>query len=465
MRQIFLFLFLFSSTVAFSQTVLTSYAIDLKNKIDQAEILTGENTVTHEVYVFAASADSLSVLKYNSALFLRDKFVTNRQYTENKSLIGYSFSEDGNPTLYWFSREEKSIILIKYYLENKTSRALKFQIPLDDKFILTYYQKDNNFYLLMKENKQEALTAFIFKNGLAEEKFLDFSSFKFIDRKTQPKTFSQILNENPIEKMDSGQYNPLYKVTAKTKMYTLPNRLILTLDQSFRKTQLFDIDLESLEIKEKTFLKPVGEKNPKTSNSFYHENKLYQINANADELLFDIKDYQSGESVKNFEVSKKDTIRFCNSPLLMQIEDREPKKLKNTARFLKTLSSLDAGLSVYKNQNNLFITLGGTGSDFKSLSINGFNFNDSFGDFPASNYYNIQTNYSVFFESIWTKKLELTNETHEPFANDKVFYFLDNHKEAVLSNTLKLNKYMILSYYDITTKQLVLRKFTDGFNE
>ena len=464
MKQIFLFLFLISNTVLLSQTVLNSYTIDLKNKMTQSQIMTGENTVTHDVFVFAASADSLSILKYNSAIFLRDKFVTNRQYTENKSLMGYSFSEDGNPTLYWFSREEKAIILIKYYLENKTSRALKFQIPLDDKSIVTTYQKDNNFYLLMKEKTKEALTVFIFKNGMAQEKFLDFSSFKFIDRKTQPKTFSQILNENPIEKMDSGEYNPLYKVSSKSKIYTLPNRLILTLDQSFRKTQLFDIDLENLEVKEKTFMKPVGAKNPKTSNSFYHENKLYQINVNADELLFDIKNYESGDLIKNFIVSKNDTIRFANSPLLMQIEDREPRKLKNTAKFLKTLSSLDAGLSVYKNSQNLFITLGGTGSDLKSISMNGFNFSDPFGDFPSNNYYNIETNYSVFLESIWTKKLELTKEIHEPFAIDKVFFFLDSHKEAVLNNTLKLNNYILLSYYDIVAKELVLRKFTDGFN-
>jgi hypothetical protein len=462
MKRIFLFLFLISSTVLLSQTVLTSYTIDLKNKIGQSEIITGENTATHDVFVFAASADSLSILKYNSALFLRDQFVTSRQYTENRSLMGYSFSEDGNPTLYWFSKEEKTIILIKYYLENKTSRALKFQIPLEDNYLLTQYQKDNNFYLLMQSKTKQALTAFVFKNGMAEERYLDFSSFKFIDRKTQPRTFNQVLNENPIEKMDSGEYNPLYKVSAKSKIYTLPNRLILTLDQSFRKTQLFDIDLESLEIKEKTFTKPIGNKNPKTTNSFYHENKLYQINVNADELLFDIKDYASGASIKTFAVSKNDTIRFSNSPLLMQIEDREPKQLKNTAKFLKTLSSLDAGISVYKNQKNLFITLGGSGSDLKSFSMNGFNFNDPFGDFPPNSYYNIETNYSAFFESIWTKKLELTQETQEPFATDKIYYFLDLHKEAILPYTLKLSNYTILSYYDIIAKQLVLRKFADG---
>lgn len=316
----------------------------------------------------------------------------------------------------------------------------------------------------MKENTKQALTVYIFKNGMAEERLLDFSSFVFRDRKTQQKTFNQILNENPIEKMDSGENNPLYKVTAKSKLYTLPNRLILTFDQSFRKTQLFDINLQSLEIKERNFTKPLGEKNPKTTNSFYHENKLYQINVNSDALLFDIKDYESGESLKTFEVLKKDTIRFKNSPLLMQIEDRNPKKLKNTARFLKELSSLDAGISVYKNSKNLLITVGGTGSDSKTVSVNDFNFDDFFGDFPSRSYYNIETNYSVFFESIWTKKLELTQETHEPFATDKIFYFLDLNKQTTFYSTLKLNNYSILSYYDIVAKEIVLRKFTDGFN-
>lgn len=463
MKQIFLFLSLIYSTVLLSQTVLTSYPIDLKNKRGQNEILNAENSLSHDVFVFFAS-DSLTILKYNSALFLKDKFATSRQFVENKQLLGYSFSEDGNPTLYWFSEEEKSIVLIKYYFETKTTRALKFRIPLEEKSIITYYTKDNNFYFLMKENTKQALIAYIFKNGMAEERFLDFSSFVFRDRKTQQKTFNQILNENPIEKMDSGENNPLYKVAAKSKLYTLPNRLILTLDQSFRKTQLFDINLESLEIKEKTFTKPLGEKNPKTTNSFYHENKLYQINANSDELLFDIKDYESGEIIKKFAVSKKDTIRFKNSPLLMQIEDRTPRELKNTGRFLKELSALDAGISVYKNSRNLLITVGGTGSDSKTVSMGGFSFDDFFGDFSSRSYYNIETNYSVFFESIWTKKLDLTQESHEPFAGDKIFYFLDLHKEASFYSTLKLNNYTILSYYDLNAKEIVLRKFTDGFN-
>ncbi|MBZ4035649.1 hypothetical protein K6T82_12785 [Flavobacterium sp. 17A] len=465
MKQIFLFFFLLFSTVLLSQTVLTSYPVDFKNKKEQSAILNAENSVTHEIFAFIATPDSLSILKYNSAIFLKEKITTSRKFVEDKSLIGYSFSEDGNPTLYWFSAVEKSIVLIKYYLENNTNRALKFQIPLDEKSLLTYYQKDNNFYILMKDRKKQGLTVFIFKNGIAEEKFLDFSPFVFRDRKTQQKSFNQILMENPIEKMDAGEYNPLFKVSAKSKLYTLPNRLILTLDQSLRKTQLFDINLENLEIKEKTFLQPVPQKNPKRTNSYYHENKLYQICVNSDQLLFDIKDYESGESVKTFSVSKKDTIQFKNSPLLLQINDRKPKELKNTAKFLQSLSSTDVGISVFKNRQNLFFTLGGTGIESKSISINPFSLMDDFyGDFASPNYYNLDTYYSVFFESVWTKKLETTNQNQEPLAADKIYSFINSRKEVFLPNILKLNHYSILGYYDLYSKEYVLRKFTDGFN-
>ncbi|AWK03486.1 hypothetical protein HYN56_04315 [Flavobacterium crocinum] len=464
MKQIFLFLVLMYSTVSLSQTVLTSYPVDLKTLKEECQTLNAENVITHDIFAFIASRDSLTILKYNSALFLNDKFITTRQYVENRSLMGYSFSEDGNPTLYWFSPQENSIIVIKYYFETKTTRALKFSLPGEEQSILTQYQKDNNFYLVMKYKTKQALTVYVFKNGVADEKFLDFSSFTFRDRKTQQKTFNQILNENPIEKMEPGEYNPLYKVTAKTKLYILPNRLILSFDQGIRKTQLFDINLENSEIKEKTFLKPLGQKNAKTSNSFYHENKLYQLNVNSNELLFDIKDYNSGESLKSFTVTKNDTIRFNNSPLLTQIDNRRPKEIKNTGRFLKELAATDAGISVFKNKKNLFITLGGSGNSSKTISMNGFNmFDDYFGDFPSTNYYNVESDYSVFFESVWTKKLELTTETHEPLASDKIFYFIDTHKEIFIPNILKLSNYSILGYYDTLAKQYVLRKFTDGF--
>lgn len=212
-------------------------------------------------------------------------------------------------------------------------------------------------------------------------------------------------------------------------------------------------------------MQPALEKNSKRSNSFYHENKLYQMSVNIDQLLFDIKDYESGESVRRFSVLKKDTITFKNSPLLMQINDKRPRELKNTSKFLQELVATDIGVSVFKNKQNLFLTVGGNGVDSKVVSLNDFNMMDDFyADFPSLGFYNSETNYSVFFESIWTKKLEPTTQNHEPLAADKIYNYITNHKEISLPNILKLSDYSILGYYDLNSKEYVLRKFIDGFN-
>ena len=74
----------------------------------------------------------------------------------------------------------------------------------------------------------------------------------------------------------------------------LDNRLILTFDQNPAKTQIFEVNLETYEIKEKNFPQPVSEKPKKLSNSFFLDNKVYQINTNQEELIIDIKNYNTG---------------------------------------------------------------------------------------------------------------------------------------------------------------------------
>jgi hypothetical protein len=95
MRKIFLFLAVIYNSVLLGQTIVTSYPLDIKNPKESDQILNFENTVTHEVIAFIASQENFTILKYNSALFLTDQFTGQVEY-KNRSLMGYSFSEDGN---------------------------------------------------------------------------------------------------------------------------------------------------------------------------------------------------------------------------------------------------------------------------------------------------------------------------------------------------------------------------------
>jgi hypothetical protein len=250
----------------------------------------------------------------------------------------------------------------------------------------------------------------------------------------------------------------------------LDERIILTLDHNPKKTQVFDLNFKNHTITEKNFAQPIPKKAAQSSNSFFYENKIFQINANEDELFFDVKDYDSSLTIKNITVSKNDTILFKNSPLLIQRENGRPKELNKTRKFLQYLSNLDIGLSVFKNKKHTLITFGGTPKndfvDYYSRTNVSFGQSDNeFEQMTTQNNFspNIHTE-TVFFESSWDNNFEFNNQKPAPLAIDNISYFLSQHKEVTLENIIKFKDYFILGYYDSAAKEYVMRKFKDGFN-
>jgi hypothetical protein len=247
-------------------------------------------------------------------------------------------------------------------------------------------------------------------------------------------------------------------------MYVLKNRLLLTLDHNFKETQAFDIDLTTLEIQEKKFPQPSAKKQTGLSNSYYHENKIYQLRTNEDELLFEIKNYPSNESIQKFTVSKADTISFKNSPLWIQMNGQKPKELKNTAKFLQRLLFLNVGLTVYKTPKAILITIGGTNNGDYDASA-GFNaaLSGNFTD-VAFDIMNNSGPSTVYFESVFDKKLQHSKQEQDPLAVDFISGFREEHYEITLASTIRYKNYYIFGYYDTYTKQYTMRKFIDGFD-
>lgn len=477
MKKIILLFLVFSKSVLFSQTILNSYPLDLKKSYGAEQILTAENKQTHEVFVFAADSENISILKYNSSLFLTDQFKGAVKDIGDKSLVGYSFSADGLPTLYWSTKNHETIIAIKYFFGNRTSKSLNFVFTSEKQYIVSQFQLENSFNLLVKDIEDQTLVLYTFENGTVNQKIFDFSAFTFQDKNTKIVTFNHIIRQNKIEPIETEEYNPLFKSTAKSKLYILPNRFVLTLDHNPGKTQVFDINPETEEIKEKNFTQSPVQKPKKRSNSFFQDDKLYQTIASDDELFLDIRDYNSKETIKSFHISKNDTIRFKTSPLLIQRQDEKAKELKTTKKFLSHLSYLDIGLSVFKNKGNTLITLGGTPNIQSQNNRLLFSSYDPYNNFAFDADGTIQSYYdpysfsgyihteTVYFESVLDSNYAVVKQNQlEPLAIDNIYYFMSLNKQVALENILKYKDFYILSYYDMVSKQFIMRKFKDGFN-
>lgn len=466
MKKIVLFLVLLHNSILLSQTVLNSFPLNLSNPLENGQSLNIEDVKTNEIYVFASDNSNINILKYNKSLFLRGQFTDSIKSAKNGILLGSSLSEDGNPSLYWSSPDYKNLKIIKYYFDTKASKTLSFDFGSYNSYVISHFQKDNSFYVLAKEIKEPHLLLFIFNNGKCEIKMFDFSGILFQNKNDQRFSFSTILQYFPIEKMEHDNFNPLDKSVSKNKMYVLDNHILLTLDYNTKKTQVLDLNLETQEVTEKNYDQPISKKPSKTSNSFYNDNKLFQISTNNDEFLFDVKDLSTGKSVKTVSISKKDTINFKNSPLFIQNNGYKPQEINTTAKFLKQLSALNVGVTVFKNKENSFITFGGF-LEYQISRAPSFNYsqNDAFFGFEDYNAYPAYTqSRMVYFDSMMNPDYEfINNQQTEPLAIDNIFYFLGKSKNIILENIIKLKDYSLLGYYDLGTKQYVIRKFTDGF--
>lgn len=453
MKKIITFLLLIQSTLHYSQTILATYPLELKKSKEYRQIINAENKITHEFFAFISDKESLTILKYNSSLFLNKQFTLARPDISYKKLTGYSFDKDGNPTLYWSNQDLTKIMAIQYDLDNHTTSAIiEIELPLFNQSIITQFQENNIFYILAQKHFEEKLILYRFKDGKKQEKELDFSNFKFKNTLNQEIRLSKILEVCPIEKIETSQFNPLFKGTQRTKLYILRDKMLLTFDHNDNETQSFEIDLDTAEIQEKNYPKTATKDPVCLSNSYYHENKIYQFKANRAELLFEIKDYKTAESIKNINVLETEMIPFKTSPLWLQIENQKPREIKNTAKFLNQLVQQDVGLTVYKTLNSILITIGGTG--ITQFINNSYNENNAmFTDYPITTY----------FESVFDKKLEQTKSSQDPLAIDFISSFAQEHPEVSLSGFIRYKNYYILSYYDTHEKKYTMRKFIDGF--
>lgn len=463
MKKLLLLFLLLYKSVLLSQTVLNSYPLNLNNPLENGQALNVEDVKTHDVYVFAADDKNINILKYNKSLFLTNQFTDTVKYVDKRTLIGHSISEDGNPTLYWGSKNLRNFRIIKYYLGTKTSKPLNFDFPDNIEYLMTTFQKDNSFYVIAKEKNQQHLLLYEFNNGKCEIKMFDFSAFSFQNVIGQNLSFSALIRYFPIQKIETNDFNTLDKSAKLIKLYVLDKHLLLTFDYNQKKTQVFDLNLETTTVTEKNFDQPALKNDSKTSNSFYSKNKLYQINANKEELLFDIKDFDSGKTIKSASISKNDTVPFTNSLMFLQINNEKPQKLKTVSKFLQRLSPLSAGVSVLENNNAIYVTFGGFVEHIYTDTFYPPRDYMTFQDFDNPAFQNYTQTKMVFFDSTLNSKYEfINNNQQEPLAIDNISYFLSITKNVSLQNILKLKEYYILSYYDTASREYIIRKFTDG---
>lgn len=466
MKKSKLFLFLLLSPFGiFGQTLLTSFDLDLKKAATNHKALIAVNK-TNEVFVFGADHEKFTALKYNSAIFFKDSLSTKTPTKNTKIISGFSFDDDNNPIVYWTAEDYKKIQAVSFDFKSKTVTNKEYNFSFKEEILLQHFSENNVFYFITILEKEEKLKLYVFKNNTVTEQLLDFSEFVFLDNKNKKVTLNALLTLYSLEKMETKFLNPLPFCTQKIKFYVLENKLLFTFDHLVSQTQIFEVDLSDFKISEKKILQPALNERTAKTNSFYHEGHVFQLKANADSIIFVIKNYVTTEIVRSFSGTATQDIAFRNSDFLLQTNNKRSTKMKNTKKLLQRLESCELGLSVYKYNGDLLVTIGGTRSIADtagillgiSVGVGGI---ISGSDFLLDDFSSSESPQTVYFETHLNKKFDYIKKEQPFLAVDHIGAFLEENDQAVLANVLSFKGYFILGYYDKKAKRFIMRKFED----
>lgn len=461
-KLIFLLLLISLFESASAQTILNSFPIELKKSSSYFQILNAENQ-QQDYFAFIAEKEKVTVLKYNSALFFKDSISIPRPDKNFDFMVGTTFSADGNPNLYWSSKDYETIKVYTFDFKTHSTSSLVFVNDFEREKVVDVFVVANevNIATITPDNQLKFTN---FSNIGKSEYFVSLSSNNTAIENSKDNVFSELILENGITVIDSKLFTPLYIGVAKVKRYLNEKEFILTFDYKGQ-TTVFSIDLEDFSVEKQLFpYEKLAEESK--SNSYLHQNVLYQITANSEALSFSAIDFETKEKIASYQANSKDEITFKNSPLLLQSESGKTRQLKKTSQFLSKIDYGNVGLTVYSSPNYNLFTIGGVrevasgGSLLLGLGLTvGGAFGGTYVDASTFSENNSQ---SIYFESYFDTNFKHVIKPFQPLYIDALGDFLNKNHPSV-QNVIPYQNYVILNYYNSKTKEFMMRKFEDIF--
>ncbi len=452
-----------------AQEIVSSTALELKKNSAVFQISNPEkNTVT----LFITDSLKIKAINLNDKMQIADSISAPRPNAKTyTNIIGYN-SSNGNTRLFWSSNNYEAIYTQLFNFNSRETITKEYKIILKNEKVIQKFSQKDNFYILTVLKNSDNFKLHIFDSeGNYTEKMITSEGFHFFTSDYKKSdlyaAFAESLLpfEAPFSLQNINVENPtLIDAAKKRKCYFDTKQIIITLDTNIDFTQVLLIDLQSFTATEKMVKKPflVGDRNFLNSNSFYFDNKLYQLKTSSGIIYFTIKDLEDN-LLKEYFANSTTPIAFKNSPFYEQGGSlRSKRTLASSPLFILKANNLFLGLSCYQTGANTLITFGGV-SELKpsaDQTMNQFGlsenivFSQSMEDFDFHSDRRVVKTEGLFDSAGNRIKGKL-----QPSAFDKIRTFFEN-KDISSQTLFKLDSYY-LGYYENKTKQYVFRKFAD----
>lgn len=440
------------------------------------------NQINDDLMILLSEKQLLTAILLDTVYTQKSKINTKRVSSFYTNLLGYSVKEN-KYSLFFTNERNKKIGVQVFDFNNRTSsfKIIDFKLK-KEKFIESINYK-NQFYLFSVSKNSPDMNIYTFdENFTATKHIISLKHLEYKNPSTNYKTsLHKIFNDNPAIIIEANNPNAIETTSKKIKIYQKDNQIIIAFDNRNIVTQIQYLDLNTFELTYKNINKTPGYKK---SNSYIFDNKLFQIESSNQKMKFSVLDLQTDKLIKEYKITKEDTIQFKNSPIIQEGGGMFPsfsgdrvREMEKTSKYLRKISAANLGISVYKVANEYNLVLGGTkeiitnngytmvpsfqggigaGGNFGNFTTISVSFNPTF--YGYGNYTNTKSTYinCLFDENFDHLKGDIPINSFDIVNN-----FEDSLKKPLAVTIFKHQEALHYGYFDKNDKMFKLFKFEE----
>lgn len=419
----------------------------------------------------------------------KTKLLTQSIASKYDQLIGYNI-QDNTYNIFYSNKKNTKFAVLQSDFSNRTITEKILDFKLKKERYIETVTHNNQLYLFSITKRSSDFNIYTFDKDFSVSKHTislkDLEYKSFVNSTYLLKAYDLITTADGISiiKIEPNNPNIIESTSKKVKLYPDKEGVILSFDNSDKETKLCYINLDRYTLDYKVYPKPAAtEEGFKKSNSYIYDNKLFQIASSNQKMKFTVLDLETQKIIKEYKVSKKDSITFKNSPIIQEgggvlptFTKNRVREMEKTSKYLRKISSTQLGISVHMVDNEYTIILGGTqeinsggapmmmpgfgggfgaGGTVGNLGAVTVNYNPTF--YSYGNYF---TTKSTYITCLFDQNFEHVQGDIPVNVFDKVKDFEDNLvKKPKAVNIFLYNKKIHFGFYDTVDNLYKLYKF------
>ena len=430
--------------------------------------------------------NSVQVLELDQHFYEISKYSMMRDYT-NSNLLGYSLGEDG---IHLFLADSK---MRKFSIETlkpggSKSTVQTFYFPHKKERFLQAFNYKNKFFLLSVKKFSSELSLYEFEGDyLIGEKTIDLSDHNFSSH-SYPDLYSNVTGIEgygtalKMAVVNTNEPISLELASDPSKLYVREGEIVITIDNELSNTKIITIDIDTYDHKYQMVNHEslnCGNALNIVSNSFLQDNKLFQVKACNSRLNLMVKDLETNETIKVFQLEEDDN-SLMNSPAIQLggtslYTSPTDHEMNNFKAVLRKISKSDVGVAVNLLDQEYLLTIGGH-LEVKNIAsrlhapVGGGTVSTPYGSvsLPSYNPTMVSFNGSKYSRTVYFKSIlnQLTLDHQSGEAPDSSFDII-NEFEINLQNDLEINTLFRINHnylygvYDKKKQVFVLYQFPE----